>query len=107
MSSIVSCTRRHRMVVFVGLAFAVSWWVWPFYAMGIAPTPFFACGPLVAALIVIGVTEGWSGYRTLGARMLRWRSGSSTRSTARWARSRAGARTRSRSCRSAGRRWPP
>ena len=75
MSSIVSWTRRHRLVVFVGLAFAVSWWVWPFYALGIAPTPFFACGPLVAALVVIGVTEGWSGYRTLGARMLHWRVG--------------------------------
>ena len=111
--------------------------------VGLAPTAFFPCGPLVAALVVIGVTEGRAGYRDLGARMIRWRvgwmwwlvavgtplavlavaaaanvaiwgapapvlatmawsqhrarrraSGSSTRSTARWARSPAGAATR-------------
>ena len=33
------------------------------------------CGPLVAALVVIGVAEGRAGYRELGARMLRWRVG--------------------------------
>ena len=38
-------------------------------------TPFFACGPLVAALVVIGSTEGRAGYRDLGARLLRWRVG--------------------------------
>ncbi len=75
MSSIAAWTRRHRLVAFFGLAFAVSWWVWPFHALGLAPTPFFACGPLVAALAVIGVTEGRPGYRALGARMLRWRVG--------------------------------
>jgi len=75
MSSIVTWTRQHRLLAFFGLSFAVSWWVWPFYVVGVSPTPFFACGPLVAALVVIGVTEGWAGYRTLGARMLRWRVG--------------------------------
>lgn len=75
MSSIVTWTRQHRLPAFFGLTFAVSWWVWPFYLLGLSPTPFFACGPLVAALVVIGVTEGRAGYRTLGARMLRWRVG--------------------------------
>lgn len=75
MSSIVIWTRQHRLVAFVGLAFAVSWWVWPLYVLGLSPTPFFACGPLVAALVVIGIAEGRSGYRALGARMLRWRIG--------------------------------
>lgn len=75
MSSIVTWTRQHRLVAFSGLAFAVSWWVWPFHALGLAPTAFFPCGPLVAALVVIGVTEGRSGYRALGARMIRWRVG--------------------------------
>ncbi|QJY47429.1 CPBP family intramembrane glutamic endopeptidase [Pseudonocardia broussonetiae] len=75
MSSIVTWTRQHRLVAFFGLAFAVSWWVWPFHALGLAPTAFFPCGPLVAALVVIGVTEGRPGYRTLGARMVRWRVG--------------------------------
>jgi uncharacterized protein len=67
--------RQHCLVVFLGLAFALSWWVWPLYALSLSPTPFFACGPLVAALVVIGITEGWSGYRMLGARMIHWKVG--------------------------------
>jgi membrane protease YdiL (CAAX protease family) len=75
MSSIVTWTRRHRLVAFFGLAFLLSWWSWPFYALDLAPTAFFPCGPLVAALVVIGVAEGRDGYRELGARMIRWRVG--------------------------------
>jgi membrane protease YdiL (CAAX protease family) len=72
MSLIVVSTRQHRLVIFLGLAFALSWWAWPLYVLDLSPTPFFACGPLVAALVVIAMTEGWSGYRTLGARMIHW-----------------------------------
>ena len=50
MHAITSWTRRHRLAAFFTLTFAISWWVWPFYEIGVAPTPFFACGPLVAAL---------------------------------------------------------
>jgi len=75
MSSIVTWTRDHRLVAFFGLTFALSWWVWPMYALGASPTPFFACGPLVAALVVIGVTEGRPGYRALWTRMIHWRVG--------------------------------
>lgn len=75
MSSIVSWTQNNRLTAFFGLTFAVSWCLWPAYALGFSPTPFLACGPLVAALAVIGVTEGRPGYRTLGARMIRWRVG--------------------------------
>ena len=75
MSSIVAWTRRHRLVAFFGLTFLLSWWSWPFYAVDLAPTAFFPCGPLVAALVVIGLTDGRAGYRDLGARMIRWRVG--------------------------------
>jgi membrane protease YdiL (CAAX protease family) len=75
MSATVRWTRQHRLAVFFALAFAFSWWVWPAYHLGWSPTPFFACGPLLAALVVIGVTEGRPGYRALGVRMLRWRVG--------------------------------
>jgi uncharacterized protein len=72
---IATWTREHRLVAFFGLTFLISWWAWPFYVAGISPTPFFPCGPLVAAVIVVGVTEGRSGYRAWGARLLRWRVG--------------------------------
>jgi membrane protease YdiL (CAAX protease family) len=75
MSSITTWTRRHRLVAFFGLTFLLSWWSWPFYAVDVAPTAFFPCGPLVAVLVVIGVADGRAGYRDLGARMIRWRVG--------------------------------
>jgi membrane protease YdiL (CAAX protease family) len=75
MSTIVTWTRQHRLAAFFGLTFLLSWWSWPFYALDLAPTAFFPCGPLVAALVVIGVAEGKAGYRDLGARMIRWRVG--------------------------------
>lgn len=75
MSGIVRWTGQHRLLAFFVLTYAVSWWAWPFYVAGVSPTPFFACGPLVAALVVIGLTEGRPGYRALGARLVRWRVG--------------------------------
>lgn len=66
--------RGHRLVSFFALAYALSWWGWPLYETGVVPEPLFLpTGPLLAALIVIGVTEGRSGFRDLGARVVRWR----------------------------------
>ena len=75
MSTIVTWTRQHRLTAFFGLAFALSWWPWPFYAAGLSPTAFFAIGPLIAAIVVTGVTEGRAGYRALIARLTHWRVG--------------------------------
>jgi hypothetical protein len=75
MSTIITWARQRRLTAFFGLTFALSWWPWPFYAAGLAPTPFFAVGPLIAALVVVGVTEGRAGYRDLFARLTRWRVG--------------------------------
>jgi membrane protease YdiL (CAAX protease family) len=75
MSAIAAWTRQYRLIAFFGLTLVLSWWSWPFYAVGIAPTPFFAWGPLIAALVVIGLTEGRAGYRDLLSRLTRWRVG--------------------------------
>jgi uncharacterized protein len=72
---ITTWVREHRLIAFFALTFLLSWWAWPFYAAGVSPSPFFPCGPLVAAVVVIGVTEGRSGYRAWGARLLHWRVG--------------------------------
>jgi membrane protease YdiL (CAAX protease family) len=67
--------RRHRLAVFFGLTFLLTWWSWPFQALGLAPTAHWTVGPLLAALIVLALTEGRAGFLDLGARMIRWRVG--------------------------------
>jgi CAAX protease family protein len=75
MSEITRWTSRHRLSTFFFLAIAIAWLPWPFYEAGISPVAFLPFGPLVAALVVIGLTEGRRGYHTLGSRMIRWRVG--------------------------------
>ena len=58
--------RRHPLITFFVLTYALTW----------GPLPlgtFFATGPLLAALIVIPMTQGLSGLKELGRRMIRWR----------------------------------
>jgi len=75
MSAIVAWTRQHRLAAFFGLTFVLSWWSWPLNAAGFDVPPFWPWGPLLSALVVIGVTEGRSGYRDLLSRLTRWRVG--------------------------------
>jgi hypothetical protein len=72
MSRPLSVVRRHPIITFFVLTFVLSWWTIPLYVVGLSPSPLFP-GPLLAALIVIPITQGWSGLRELGSRMIRWR----------------------------------
>ncbi len=68
--------QRHRLPAFFALAFAISWCSWPLYAAGLMPQfEFLPIGPLVAALIIIGLAEGRAGFRVWGRRLIRWRVG--------------------------------
>lgn len=69
---VLDLTRRQRLAFFFGLTFLVSWAAWPFTTDRPVLLTF---GPLVAALVVIGLTEGLAGYRDLLSRLLRWRIG--------------------------------
>jgi len=67
-SGIFAPIRRHPLLAFFLLAFAITW----------APIPlgvFMAAGPLVAALLVTAVVDGRRGLRELWSRMIRWRVG--------------------------------
>ncbi len=66
--------KRYPIITFFVLTFVLSWWTWPLYAMGLSPSPMFA-GPVLAALIVIPITQGLSGLRELGSRIIRWHVG--------------------------------
>ena len=71
MTSLASVIRRHPLVTFFVLAFAIGWSPWPFFAAGLTGgTNFLPIAPLISALIVAAVTGS---LRDLGSRMIRWR----------------------------------
>ncbi|MGP4046934.1 CPBP family intramembrane glutamic endopeptidase [Streptomyces sp. 2A115] len=66
MSRPAEWVRTRPLVAFFVLAYALSW----------APVPFgsfFAPGALIAALIVVSVSQGTAGLRELVSRLIRWR----------------------------------
>jgi uncharacterized protein len=62
----ISAVRLYPIITFFVLAYAIACWFVPFGSFG-------AFGPLLAALIVIPLTQGLPGLRELGLRMIRWR----------------------------------
>ena len=68
MSSVSSVVRRHPIITFFVLSYAISWGFLPLESVRILPS-----GPLFAALIVIPITQGWAGLKGLGSRLIRWR----------------------------------
>jgi len=65
-SSISSVVKRHPIITFFVLTYAIAWGCIPFWT-------FQAGAPFIAALIVIPLTQGLSGLKVLGLRMIRWR----------------------------------
>jgi membrane protease YdiL (CAAX protease family) len=65
--------KRHPLVAFFVLAYALSWWAWIPYAFGAFGSPIAGFGPFLAALAVLGLTEGRAGIIGLLRRMARWR----------------------------------
>jgi hypothetical protein len=68
MSSLLSVVRRHPIIAFFVLSYAISWGFLPVESVGFLPS-----GPLFAALIVIPITQGVAGLKVLGLRIIRWR----------------------------------
>jgi uncharacterized protein len=66
MSRPTSVVKRHPIVTFFVLTYAIGWGLIPFWT-------FQAGAPFIAALIVIPLTQGLSGLKELGLRMIRWR----------------------------------
>jgi uncharacterized protein len=57
---------RHRLPLFVVLAYALSWWVLPLHVPGF---PVFPFGPDLAAVAVVGLVAGRPGIRALIGRL--------------------------------------
>jgi uncharacterized protein len=62
----MSVIRRHPVITFFLLAYALSWAAIPLGS-------FFAPGVLVSALVVVSLTQGLAGLRAMGSRLIRWR----------------------------------
>jgi uncharacterized protein len=78
MHTITSIVKRHPIVTFFVLAYTFSWLPWVLGTLVPASRPFvlypfFPAGPLLAALIVIPVTQGRAGLRAWAAKLLKWR----------------------------------
>jgi uncharacterized protein len=71
----VNWIKRNDLAAFLLLAFALSWWPWPFNLMNPKSAPMIPWGPMFAAFIVLGLTRGWLGVKGLLADMFRWRVG--------------------------------
>jgi membrane protease YdiL (CAAX protease family) len=65
--------RRWPLVSFFVLSCVLSWWPAVLYAMGASPQPIAGFGPFLAAVAVLGVTQGRAGVRALLRSMVRWR----------------------------------
>jgi hypothetical protein len=68
MYRLLSVVKRHPLITFFVLAYALSYGFVPIESVGFMPG-----GPLIAALIVIPLTQGLSGLKRLALRMIRWR----------------------------------
>jgi uncharacterized protein len=71
----MALVKRHPVITFFLLAYALSWLGWPMWALGLYPNPVFGFGPFLAALLVLAITNGKSGVGGLLRRMVRWRVG--------------------------------
>jgi membrane protease YdiL (CAAX protease family) len=66
-NSVRQFVNDHPMVTFVPLAYVLSWMTIPFLGDPIGSGPFFA------AVVVLSLTKGWPGVKSLGRQMIRWR----------------------------------
>jgi uncharacterized protein len=75
--SLATAVSRHKLVVFVALAYLLSWWPWPWYHLspGEVDAPILPVGPLIAALIVVGIAGGWPAIVNLFRKITHWRVG--------------------------------
>jgi uncharacterized protein len=76
MSRLSSVVKRHPLITFFVLTYALTWLAWPMWASGFYPiAPVFSFAPFLVALVVLAITQGKSGVGGLLRRMVRWRVG--------------------------------
>lgn len=66
-------TARQRLLLFFGLAFAISWWVWPLTLLNPDGPPMVPFGPALSAVVVASLAGGKKGLLRLVRQLERWR----------------------------------
>jgi membrane protease YdiL (CAAX protease family) len=76
MNALTTWIKRNSFVSFLVLTLVLSWWPWSLYSWGIDLGEWiFPLGPMLAALIVVPLADGWMGLKNLGRTAFRWRVG--------------------------------
>lgn len=76
MNALTSLVKRHPLVTFFVLAYALAWWPSLLLLAGVTfPLPQFDTGPFLAALLVSAIIEGRQGVKALLGRLVLWRVG--------------------------------
>ena len=75
MSWLASVARRHQLVAFFLLAYALSWWPWIWFQFDpvTIDAPILPWGPFIAAAIMLALIGGWPAIRTWLAKVVHWR----------------------------------
>lgn len=73
MFTLQSFIKRHTLITFFLLAYALTWVGAIPYWLGIFEAPMFPVGPFLAAVIVTSFYGGWPATRALLLRMVQWR----------------------------------
>jgi len=64
---------RHRIGIFLVLAFALSWWPWPATLLNPESSPMVSFGPIIAAFAVTAAAGGRHRIVALLKAIVRWR----------------------------------
>jgi CAAX protease family protein len=72
--TIMILMKRHPLITFFVLTYALSWWPWLLYTVHLFPFPILPTGPALAALLMTGIIGGWTGTKTLLLRLVQWRA---------------------------------
>jgi uncharacterized protein len=75
MNSLRAFVKRQSLLTFFVLAYALAWLAWILYTVHLFPAPIFDFAPSLAAIIVVALTDGKAGLRTLFSQLTHWRVG--------------------------------
>lgn len=77
MPRLLEMVKRHPVPGFALLAFALSWWPWPWYRLDPATVdaPILPFGPFIAAFILLMLVGGWPATKSWLSSIIHWRVG--------------------------------